>query len=260
MNEEFRKHMKQNFNLQETEDLLKIWAFQNHATWTDTALEVVEEIILERLGELPNRKELLEEYTPDAITNLREKLGRVFNFIDEDLVENQQGRLSGKQVRSTFFDWFGVQIFMIPIGLVGVLGGLGMLMQPVYELITNQDNLYEDWIGFYQFLLELGYQVIFFIILVIFIVGFLCFLIYFGWIILMLSAQRAIEIFRRQVEYNDGRLTLVTFKDEEETSYYFRIADKNFSFGKEDALNLNNTRYRIYLLPITKKTVSVKVF
>ena len=45
-----------NLRLRDTEDLLEIWQRADHEEWTDLAFEVVQEILLERLGEIPARK------------------------------------------------------------------------------------------------------------------------------------------------------------------------------------------------------------
>lgn len=48
-----QKTIHSNLNLKETPELINIWAEQNKNEWTDLALEVVKQILLERLGELP---------------------------------------------------------------------------------------------------------------------------------------------------------------------------------------------------------------
>jgi len=42
-----------NMQLKETDELIEIWKRDNRAEWSDTAFEVVKEILLDRLGELP---------------------------------------------------------------------------------------------------------------------------------------------------------------------------------------------------------------
>ena len=57
MSEELRRTIYRTLSLRETEDLLEIWRANDRSQWTEMALEVVEEILRERLGELPPRWE-----------------------------------------------------------------------------------------------------------------------------------------------------------------------------------------------------------
>ncbi len=57
MNTEFREHMYNELSLRETEDLLEIWWANDHEEWTDTAFEVIKEILIQRLGEIPPKEE-----------------------------------------------------------------------------------------------------------------------------------------------------------------------------------------------------------
>ena len=53
----FRKSIYERMNLKETDELLAIWRKGNHEEWTEMALDVVKEILLERLGEIPSEEE-----------------------------------------------------------------------------------------------------------------------------------------------------------------------------------------------------------
>ncbi len=48
-----QKTIYSNLNRKETNELLNIWTEQNKNEWTEIALEVVKQILLERLGEIP---------------------------------------------------------------------------------------------------------------------------------------------------------------------------------------------------------------
>ena len=52
-----RKQIYGNMNLKDTDELLTIWRKGDHKEWTETAFEVVEEILLARLGEIPPEEE-----------------------------------------------------------------------------------------------------------------------------------------------------------------------------------------------------------
>ncbi len=47
--------IRANLEARETEDLLEIWHLHDTAEWTDTAFDVLQDILLERLGEVPRR-------------------------------------------------------------------------------------------------------------------------------------------------------------------------------------------------------------
>jgi tetratricopeptide (TPR) repeat protein len=51
-----KAQIKDNLRLKQTDELLDIWQQANHDEWTDLAFEVVREILLERLGEIPARE------------------------------------------------------------------------------------------------------------------------------------------------------------------------------------------------------------
>jgi hypothetical protein len=53
MSDELRQQIHNELNLRETEDLLEIWHTNDHEGWSDTAFEVIKEILSERLGEVP---------------------------------------------------------------------------------------------------------------------------------------------------------------------------------------------------------------
>jgi len=57
MSNELRQQIHNELNLRETEDLLEIWRTNDHEEWSDTAFEVIKEILSERLGEVPSQEE-----------------------------------------------------------------------------------------------------------------------------------------------------------------------------------------------------------
>jgi len=56
MSNELRQQIHNELNLRETEDLLEIWRTNDHEEWSDTAFEVIKEILSERLGEVPSQE------------------------------------------------------------------------------------------------------------------------------------------------------------------------------------------------------------
>jgi hypothetical protein len=53
MNKSLRHHIFSNLHLKETDELVDIWITNDRAEWSDIAFDVVEEILEQRLAELP---------------------------------------------------------------------------------------------------------------------------------------------------------------------------------------------------------------
>jgi hypothetical protein len=58
MNDDLRTQIYNSMNLKETDELVEIWQQQNSKEWSDLAFDVVEEILRDRLGELPPQRKL----------------------------------------------------------------------------------------------------------------------------------------------------------------------------------------------------------
>ncbi len=63
MSNNLRKQIYNSLNLKQTDELLEIWQKNDRVEWTDTTFEVLQEILQERLGELPPQNEPVFEYT-----------------------------------------------------------------------------------------------------------------------------------------------------------------------------------------------------
>jgi hypothetical protein len=61
MSDELHQQIYNELNLRETEDLLEIWHINDHEEWSETAFEVIKEILSERLGEVPSQEILDDE-------------------------------------------------------------------------------------------------------------------------------------------------------------------------------------------------------
>lgn len=72
MNEELRGQIYNNFNLKETDELLEIWKANNHFEWSDTAFEVLRELLIERTGEIPLQDEPVFTRSEDFEDQLKE--------------------------------------------------------------------------------------------------------------------------------------------------------------------------------------------
>ena len=66
MSEELRSQIYSNMNLKETDELLEIWQTNDRDEWSDLAFDVVRQILLSRISELPEQDEpVLEEESED---------------------------------------------------------------------------------------------------------------------------------------------------------------------------------------------------
>jgi len=63
MSDDIRNQMYNELNLRETEDLLEIWYTNDREGWSDTAYEVIQEILIKRLGEIPQQEVVVDEET-----------------------------------------------------------------------------------------------------------------------------------------------------------------------------------------------------
>jgi hypothetical protein len=63
MSSDLRKQIYNSFNLKETEELLEIWQENDRVEWSETTFEVLQEILQQRLGELPPQGAPLFEHT-----------------------------------------------------------------------------------------------------------------------------------------------------------------------------------------------------
>ena len=79
MSNELRQQIHNELNLRETEDLLEIWRTNDHEEWSDTAFEVIKEILSERLVEIPpqetsDEQEEEESFEDDELDEWEAKL------------------------------------------------------------------------------------------------------------------------------------------------------------------------------------------
>ena len=94
MSEELRDQIYNNMNMKDTDELIEIWETNNRYEWTDTAFDVVHQILLNRIGELPEQNDpVFEEKDEDNTDNEEEdeeevetpKLSKLADPDEEDL-------------------------------------------------------------------------------------------------------------------------------------------------------------------------------
>jgi hypothetical protein len=89
--EMLRKQIYERMNFKETDELLQIWYEANHEEWTDLAIDVVGDILVERLGEIPVKgarlsgdvpdQSVVQPYpNPDKLTKLPSAM-RIFSWV-----------------------------------------------------------------------------------------------------------------------------------------------------------------------------------
>lgn len=71
MSNGFRNQLYQNLNQKDTDELLEIWRDNDLTQWTNTAFEVIYEILQERIGEVPAQSEPIYKHE-QKITNEKE--------------------------------------------------------------------------------------------------------------------------------------------------------------------------------------------
>ena len=67
MSDDLRKHIFNELNLRDTEDLLEIWQTNNHVEWSDQAFNVIKEILQNRGIEIPQQDEPINEYDENEV-------------------------------------------------------------------------------------------------------------------------------------------------------------------------------------------------
>lgn len=66
MSNELHKQVYNNLNLKETDDLLEIWQANNRAEWSDTAFEVIKEVLTKRGLDIPEQDEPVYEQNEEV--------------------------------------------------------------------------------------------------------------------------------------------------------------------------------------------------
>lgn len=69
MSSELRKQVYANLNPKDTEELLDLWKTNDRVEWSDLAFEVLEEILSQRVDNLPKQNEPILEYDEEEETD-----------------------------------------------------------------------------------------------------------------------------------------------------------------------------------------------
>ena len=66
MNNDIRKQIYDRLNQKETDELVEIWKKNDQVEWTEDAFNIIREILLERLGEIPSQGDPIFEHIEEA--------------------------------------------------------------------------------------------------------------------------------------------------------------------------------------------------
>ncbi|MFZ5888988.1 MAG: hypothetical protein ACOYYF_16190 [Chloroflexota bacterium] len=87
MSNSLRKQIYNNFKSKETDELVEIWQKNDRTKWSEDAFSVIQEILQERLGELPPQNAPILEHEDTECENDEDKTDFVFLMDDENLPE-----------------------------------------------------------------------------------------------------------------------------------------------------------------------------
>jgi hypothetical protein len=110
MSDDLRQQIHANLDLKETEDLRELWQTNDRVEYTETAFDVLREILLERLGELPPQAEPVLEHLESEP-------------VDESDEAECWGKFTGRQNNPAFYEprqvlWLVKWLNRAAIGLI----------------------------------------------------------------------------------------------------------------------------------------------
>jgi hypothetical protein len=97
MGNNLREEIYSNLNLKDTDELLEIWKTNDRVEWSDTAFDVLQEILAKRIGQLPPQDEPIFNYDKSEAES---KDGLVLEEWEEKLIDNEN--------QPEFYDTFEV--------------------------------------------------------------------------------------------------------------------------------------------------------
>ena len=73
MSSDLREPIYNNMNLKETDELLNIWQTNDRVEWTETAFQVVKEILLDRIIEIPPQNPAITKHPEPPLPSILQK-------------------------------------------------------------------------------------------------------------------------------------------------------------------------------------------
>jgi hypothetical protein len=164
MSDPIYRQIYNTLNLKTTEELIEIWQTNDRVDWTDTAFDVIREILQERLGELPPQNDAIYEHGEGWLENETNEFEDEVNEKDLCNLENEPAFYEPRQVLKleTWLNWLAIA--MVAISAILNLLDLGTWHQIIRSYYMNS-SLWDliSWliafiiIGFYIMLQGLIY-------------------------------------------------------------------------------------------------------
>ncbi|MGQ0603349.1 MAG: hypothetical protein ACT4QE_16825 [Anaerolineales bacterium] len=178
----------------------------------------------------------------DPLTEVRRALQDVFGFVDDDLPDNQAGRLSQRQVTAHLWSNFRSALIMGPFLLLALAFMIGFPAAFVGVPLLQGEPVGEGWIPALFGLLLGG-----------------LFVAFLGWAILspFWDVLRG-EVASIEGEVEERAITTGSGKNRR-TNYYYIVNGQRFDVGmRGHAALVQGGRYRLYYFPRSKGVVAVE--
>lgn len=115
MEDQFREQLYNNLNLRETNELIEIWRVHDSIEWTELAFDVIQQILINRLGELPAQNLPSDENNQEVPSD-----SAIANESMSSLGEHHQAH---KNMACPMCK--GENLVTSELGIEGMLGGTG---------------------------------------------------------------------------------------------------------------------------------------
>jgi hypothetical protein len=151
MNDSLRNQTYRNLNNRETDELLDIWQKNDRVEWTDTAFDVMKDILMERLGEVPAQGEPIFEYAGGEDD---ESYG--FSEFELKIIDDENP--------PEFYDPFDVlriSKYLDTVAIVAVIVSLLSFIPAFWQFKDTFDSLFQNilFLDFLPFVLSFGLTV-----------------------------------------------------------------------------------------------------
>jgi len=150
-----REMIYSNLQLKDTEELIEIWTQNDHEVWTDEAFDIIRELLLKRIGHLPeqNRPEQSEEqvdlyHNPETLLKIASGAkefswiivivsslflcGNLYQFVNPNIAYFSQSALP-------YLPYLTIAILM-PLGGIFCFIVLQAIAELIYLFMDIEDN------------------------------------------------------------------------------------------------------------------------
>jgi hypothetical protein len=81
---DLRKQIRENFDLKETDEIVEIWTTNDRVEWSETAFDIMKEILEQRLGKIPLQNEPVLEHVDREVYETFKEDTPLGKFTDPD--------------------------------------------------------------------------------------------------------------------------------------------------------------------------------